>query len=200
MIVVKDTDRVRTITINRPDKANSLTEIMLVNLIAAFEGADANVIVLTGEGHVFSAGADLKAAKAGLATSSLWEQLSAAVAAQSALTIAALNGTVAGGAMGMVLACDLRVAVASASFFYPVLERGFLPQPSDPVRMTALVGPATTKRILLGGETLSAKDALRTGLVDSVVSMEKLLERTHEMTAIAQKADPSRIAAIKAMI
>ena len=91
-----------TVTLNRPDKANALTAEMLASLADIFETADAaKVIILTGEGKVFSAGADLDAAKAGLATSPLWERLSGAIAAFQGLTIAALNGTVAGGAFGM---------------------------------------------------------------------------------------------------
>ena len=66
------------------------------------------------------------------------------------MSIAALNGTLAGGAMGMALACDM-IAVASAKFFYPVMKLGYLPQPSDPMRMRALIGPARAKMIPMGG-------------------------------------------------
>jgi enoyl-CoA hydratase/carnithine racemase len=110
------------VRINRPDKANSLTETMLAQLADVAEGATevgAKALILTGTGRVFSAGADLDEARAGLATSPVWERLSAAVAAFPGLSVAALNGTLAGGAFGMVLACDIRVAVESARFFYP---------------------------------------------------------------------------------
>jgi enoyl-CoA hydratase len=68
-------------------------------------------LILTGAGRVFSAGADLDAARAGLATSPVWEEVSAPSPPCPGLSIAALNGTLAGGAMGMALACDLRIAV-----------------------------------------------------------------------------------------
>ncbi|HRO16114.1 MAG TPA: enoyl-CoA hydratase/isomerase family protein, partial [Paracoccus sp. (in: a-proteobacteria)] len=126
---------VMTIVLDRPDKANALTAAMLDDLADAFEaapGRGARAVILTGTGRVFSAGADLDAARAGLATSPAWERLSGTIATLPCLTIAALNGTVAGGAFGMVLACDLRVAVPEARFFYPVMKLGFLPQPSDP--------------------------------------------------------------------
>jgi len=77
----------------------------------------------TGVGKVFSAGADLDAARAGLATSPLWEELSGAIARSPAMTVAALNGTLAGGACGMALACDIRIAADHAKFFYPVSKR-----------------------------------------------------------------------------
>ena len=123
------------VTINRPEKANSLTREMLLRLAEiAEEAVDAKVLILTGKGKVFSAGADLDEARAGLATDPVWERLSGALVSLPALTIAALNGTLAGGAFGMALACDLRVAVPGAKVFYPVMKLGFLPQPSDPKR------------------------------------------------------------------
>ena len=98
--------------LNRPEKANSLTEAMLTELAEIAEAAqEARALILTGRGRAFSAGMDLEAAKTGLPTSPVWERLSSAIAALPGLSIAALNGTVAGGAMGMVLACDLRIAV-----------------------------------------------------------------------------------------
>ena len=77
-------------------------------------------------------------ARAGLATDEIWERLSAAVARFDGLSVAALNGTLAGGAFGMALACDLRIAVPEATFFYPSMRLGFLPQPSDALRLEAL--------------------------------------------------------------
>src|SRR5690606_16850570 len=98
----------RLIRLNRPEKANALTAEMLEALALAVEGAgSAKALILTGEGKVFSAGADLEAAAKGLAVSPLWERLSSAIAAFPGLSIAALNGTLAGGACGMALACDL---------------------------------------------------------------------------------------------
>jgi enoyl-CoA hydratase len=58
------------------------------------------------------------------------------------LTIAALNGTLAGGAMGVALACDMRIAVPTANFFYPVMRLGYLPQPARPRSPDALIGPS----------------------------------------------------------
>ena len=190
-----------TVTLNRPDKANALTAEMLASLADIFETADAaKVIILTGEGKVFSAGADLDAAKAGLATSPLWERLSGAIAAFQGLTIAALNGTVAGGAFGMVLACDLRIAVPSAKFFYPVMKLGFLPQPSDPKRMRALIGPSRTKLILMGSEKVFADDALAWGLIDKISEGETLLEQASAHAQDVLNATPEHIAGIKSLV
>jgi enoyl-CoA hydratase/carnithine racemase len=188
-----------TLRLNRPEKANSLTRDMLADLAAAAREANgqAKAVILTGTGKVFSAGADLDAARAGLATDPVWEEASGAIAALRCLTVAALNGTVAGGAFGMVLACDLRISVPGAKFFYPVMKLGFLPQPSDPGRLKALVGPARAKLILMAGAKLDAGQALSAGLVDEVVEADDLPERVAALVADAIGAESGHIAAIK---
>ncbi len=188
-----------TVTLDRPDKANALTAAMLQELIAIAEAAapEARALILTGTGRVFSAGADLAEARAGLATSPLWEDLSARIARLPCLTIAALNGTLAGGAFGMALACDLRLAVPEAGFFYPVMKLGFLPQPSDPGRLTALVGPARAKALLMAGQRIAAPEALAWGLVDRLADPEALLTEARALAADACAAPPGHVAAIK---
>lgn len=189
-----------TVTLNRPDKANALTHEMLSQLAGIMEDAqDARVVILTGRGKIFSAGADLEAARAGLAVSDVWERLSAAIAALPGLSIAALNGTLAGGAMGMALACDIRIAVPAAKFFYPVMKLGFLPQPSDPARMAALIGPARTKLILMGGQKITADEALRYGLIDRIVDPEDLAAQAQALAADTLAAKPEIAAGIKAL-
>jgi len=200
MILCDRADGIWTVTINRPDKANSLTHAMLSDLAEMMEAAtEARAVILTGTGRVFSAGADLESARAGLATSDVWERLSGAVASLPGLTIAALNGTLAGGAMGMALACDIRIAVPEARFFYPVMKLGFLPQPSDPLRMAALIGPARTKLILMGGQKITAEEALSFGLIDRIVAPEELLEHARALTADTVAAKPEIAAGIKRM-
>jgi enoyl-CoA hydratase/carnithine racemase len=187
------------LTLDRPDKANALTDTMLSDLIAAVaDAAGQHALILTGAGRVFSAGADLDAARAGLATSPLWEELSSTIARFDGLTIAALNGTCAGGACGMMLACDLRIAVPSAKVFYPVMKLGYLPQPSDPPRLTRLAGPSVARRILMAGDKLTADEALRVGLFDALA--EDPVARARLWASDALFADHSHVAGIKRMI
>jgi len=188
-----------TLRINRPDKANALTEAMLHDLADAVEAADQPVLILTGAGKVFSAGADLDDVRGGtLATSPAWERLSGAVSNFKGLSVASLNGSCAGGALGMVLACDLRIAVASAKFFYPVIKIGVLPQPSDPARLVTLVGPSAAKRILLTGAKVDAPEALSLGLIDQICA--SLEADTQALIEPALAADPAQVEAIKAMM
>ena len=201
MIEFDKTDGLWVVTINRQDKANSVTEAMLQEMSEIAEAAiDARGFVLTGQGKVFSAGADLEEVRnSGLAVSALWERLSTAIAALPCLSVAALNGTLAGGSMGMALACDLRISVPEANFFYPVLKRGVLPQPSDPMRMAALIGPARTKLILMGGQKISAETAYTFGLIDKLVPGDELMTTARELLADSIAADPGLVAGISGM-
>jgi enoyl-CoA hydratase len=204
MINLSNDGNLWTITLRRPDKANALTRVMLEAVAKAVESAakeDAAALVLTGEGKVFSAGADLDEAKAGLATDPIWEVVSTAIATFPGLTIAALNGTLAGGAMGMALACDLRLAVADARFFYPVMKLGYLPQPSDPMRLAQLIGPARAKMILMAGQKIDAMTALSWGLIDQIVpNAADLAAGVQTLSADVLAAKPGHALAIKAMI
>ena len=200
MIHVETDQALRLITLARPEKANALTADMLQALIGAVSGAQeagAKALILTGAGKVFSAGADLDAAKAGLATSPLWEVLSSTIAGFPGLTIAALNGTLAGGACGMALACDLRLAVAGMKVFYPVMRLGYLPQPSDPVRLSALIGPARAKMILMAGVKVEAEEALAWGLIDRILAPDALLATARALCADVIGASASHVSEIK---
>lgn len=188
------------LTLNRPEKVNALTAAMLAQIEAALAGPAPDALILTGVGKVFSAGADLEEMQTGLGGDPVWERVSAAIAALPCLTIAALNGTLAGGAMGMALACDVRLAVPTAKFFYPVMRLGFLPQPSDPKRLAALVGPSRAKMILLGGAKIEAAEALAWGLIERMIEPPSLMDAARELAADVLAAKSGHAAAIKALI
>jgi enoyl-CoA hydratase/carnithine racemase len=203
MINVEVEGRILTLTLNRADKANSLTRLMLEEMDAAVAQAEmkgVRAVVVTGAGKVFSAGADLDDARAGLATDPVWERLSARIVSLPCLTIAALNGTLAGGAMGMALACDMRICVPGAKFFYPVMKLGFLPQPSDPRRLAAIVGPARAKMLLMGGVRIEAEEALAWGLVDRICAPDALLAEARALATDAVGASADHVAAIKRLV
>lgn len=201
MITVERDGALMVLRLARPEKANALTEAMLHSLAEAVTAArDARALILTGEGRVFSAGADLDAMRDGLATSPHWERLSGALAAFPGLSIAALNGTLAGGAFGMALVCDLRIAVPEARFFYPVMKLGYLPQPSDPRRLAALVGPARARMILMAGARIGTDEALAWGLIDRITPAETLMDSARALCADVLTAPSGHVTAIKRMI
>ena len=99
----------------------------------------------------------------------------------------------------MALACDLRVAVQAAQFFYPVMRLGYLPQPSDPARLAALVGPSRARMILLAGQRIGAEEALAWGLIDRIVPPEELMDNAKALAADAMGADQRHLHALKRM-
>ncbi|WP_112311513.1 enoyl-CoA hydratase/isomerase family protein [Pseudogemmobacter bohemicus] len=202
MIATEDQGALRIIRLNRADKANALTHAMLdavAQAAATAWEAGIRVLILTGEGRVFSAGADLEAVGQGLGRDPVWERASGAIAGFPGLSIAALNGTLAGGAFGIALACDLRIAVPGANFFYPVMRLGHLPQPSDPGRLIRLIGPARARMILMAGAKIGAEEALAWGLIERIVPAEALMETAALLAKDALEAAPDHLAAIAGM-
>jgi enoyl-CoA hydratase len=200
MIRAEDRGGARVLVLDRAEKANALTRDMLAGLDAQVARAAAEgvaVLVITGNGKVFSAGADLDGMLQGLGQAPEWEVLSGRIAGYPGLTVAALNGTLAGGAFGMVLACDLRVAVAGAEFFYPVMKRGYLPQPSDPKRLSKLVGPSRARQLILAGRRIGSVEALDWGLLDLIA--EDAVEGALALAADALGAEAVHVRRMKAM-
>ena len=193
---------IRYITINRTAKANAITNEMLDKLIEITVNSEKNkVLVFSGAGKIFSAGADLdEVKKDGLATSPKWEILSDTIHRLPCMTIAALNGTVAGGAMGMVLACDIRISVPEANFFYPVMKMGYLPQPSDAIRLSKICGSSKAKLMLLTAERINSKRAYDYGLVDEIVSEDNLYSRVDELCLSVSNSKNDQAKAVKKMI
>ncbi len=193
-----------TVTLNRPGKANALSIAMLEQLDDIFAAAqdDQNLraLVVTGAGErVFCAGADLGEARSGssITTNPIWESVSGRLSGLPCLTIAALNGTLAGGGFCLALACDLRIAVPDAKFFYPVLQNGFLPQPSDVKRMNALIGPSRSRLILLAGQKLAAPEAKEFGLIDRIAEAAEFPTLIAELSKAALSGKPEVLTAIK---
>lgn len=175
---------------------------MLDKLIEITGNSEKNkILVFSGTGKIFSAGADLdEVKKNGLATSPKWEILSDTIHRWPCMTIAALNGTVAGGAMGMVLACDIRISVPAANFFYPVMKMGYLPQPSDAIRLSKICGSSKAKLMLLAAEKINSKKAYDYGLVDEIVSEDNLYSRIGELCLSVSNSKNDQAKAVKKMI
>lgn len=200
MIRVETKAATRTVTLMRPEKANALTRAMLETVLEAARSApdDLCAFVLRGEGKVFSAGADLDEARAGLARDGIWAEVSDAIAALPCLTIAALNGTLAGGATGLALACDIRIAVPGGVIFYPVMRLGYQPPSPDPGRLAALIGPARAKMLMLAGQRIGVEEARDWGLIDRIVAPEDLDDQITALTQDAVGAGPAHASALKA--
>ncbi|MGY1592982.1 enoyl-CoA hydratase/isomerase family protein [Geodermatophilus sp. SYSU D00708] len=185
---------VAVLTIDRPEKRNSLTAGMwaaLPEVLAGPAGDPAvRVLVVTGEGPSFCAGADIADLLGGPDAEDPMAALRADnLAAQAALrefpkpTIAMIRGHCIGGGVEMATCCDLRVTDPTGVFGVTPARVGIVYTPESTAALLDLVGPGTTKYLLFSGELIDAPTALRTGLVDRLVAAEDL-ER--EVFALAE--------------
>lgn len=174
---------VATLTLNRPDRLNTISGPMLqqlsARLLEADRDRDVRVIVLTGAGRAFCAGLDLQDASAGTGIGSGggggFTELDLRNAPPVVLhdldtpTICALNGGAAGYGMDIALGCDIRVAAESAKLAAAFTKRGILPESGGTWLLPRMVGWSKAAEIIFTGRTLSAADCLELGLVSSVV-------------------------------
>jgi enoyl-CoA hydratase len=161
-------------------KVNALSTTLLHELREAARDLTDDppgAVVVTGSDRVFAAGADIgefggpdDAAAVGLA----FLRAHGAVAAIPRATIAAVSGVALGGGCELALACDFRVAAATARFGQPEILLGIIPGGGGTQRLTRLVGPARAKDMILSGRQVGAEEALRIGLVDRVTEASPL--------------------------
>ncbi len=168
-------DGVATLTMNRPERRNAMTNRMVREtsdaLTAAAEDPDLRVLVLTGAGGSFCPGADLNWVADGGETAAE-DRLSpehfripALLHEMPAITVAAVNGACAGAAMGWACACDLRLATASARFNTAFLDVGVAGDMALPWTLPRLLGASKARELMLLPDKFDAAEALRIGLV-----------------------------------
>jgi enoyl-CoA hydratase/carnithine racemase len=174
-----------TLTLNRPDKKNALTLAMwdaLPGLVAQAAAAPGvRLIVLTGAGGAFAAGADIAEFETVFADrASALDNHRRIQAAMSAVedcpipTLAMIEGACVGGGCGLALACDLRYAASTARFGITPGKLGLAYGVADTRRLVAAVGLSAAKDILFSGRLIDASRALEIGLIDTCVAPEAL--------------------------
>jgi len=197
---------VALLTLNRPDVLNSLDRATLEALAAALAeiAGDPSVraVVVTGEGRAFAAGADIAQMSAlspleGEAFGRLGHATFAALEALDVPTIAAVNGFALGGGCELALACDWIYASSKARFGQPEVNLGLLPGFGGTSRLARRVGVAWAREIILGGENLTADEALRIGLANRVFEPEELVEKALAMGETIAKKGPVAVALAK---
>lgn len=183
LVLTEMRDDVALLTVNRPDKKNALSLDVVRALGAAFDdlaaGSAARCVVLTGAGDCFVAGADIAELRARGAEESLQginSGLFRKIEDFPWPVVAAVRGWALGGGMELAMACDLRIAGASARFGQPELNLGILPAAGGMHRLPALVGMGMAKDLVLTGRIIDAPEALRAGLVSRVVPDDKLMD------------------------
>ena len=186
-------DGIATITINRPSRLNALTPEAATILIAALDRADADpsvrVLIVTGAGKAFCAGADLEEAGAAFDDVSKVDSVERDLGGLITLrlfdmnkpVIAAVNGAAVGVGATMQLAMDVRIAASGARFGFVFVRRGLVPEAASSWFLPRIVGIATALRWCLSGSMIGADEALAAGLVSKVCEPDKLLETAREV-------------------
>lgn len=207
LLVEKD-GAIATLTLNRPERMNTISgpmlEALAEQLIACDRDPDVRVIVLTGAGRAFCAGLDLEDAASGTGIGGgggLPAHLDLRSAPPTVLhgldtpTLCALNGGAAGYGMDLALGCDIRIASENAKLAAAFTRRGVLPESGGTWLLPRLVGWARASEIIFTGRTLSAEACLELGLVNRVVPAD-LLEK--EVRALADEIASNAPLAVQA--
>jgi enoyl-CoA hydratase/carnithine racemase len=200
-------DRVATITFDRPDQLNALSPEMIVELRRAYAAAEVDdavwILVVTGKGRAFCAGADVTEIPADgrvvyeepyLSTYPQWEAPQEGTPPFRSMTkpiLAAINGLCCGAGMDWVTTGDIVIASDRAEFFDPHVSIGLV-SGRESVRLARALPTHIAMRMALMGrhERMSAQRAYDLGLVSEVVEHDRLLERAHELAAIVNRNAP----------
>jgi enoyl-CoA hydratase/carnithine racemase len=210
MITTELSDRICTITLNRPDKLNAFSgtmrEELLDALVVAEHDIDCRVVVITGAGRAFCAGGDVDY-MSGLqreANVDAFRKLLDAgrdvvlqVTTMEKPVIASVNGVAAGAGCNLALACDYRIASDSAKLGETFVKIGLHPDWGGTWLLPRLVGRSRAAELLMTGRMIDATEALAIGMVDRVVPTAELAAETAKLAQSIAAAPPIAIAAIK---
>jgi enoyl-CoA hydratase len=183
ILLIDTTDRIRTVTLNRPGARNALSSALRSRFFGALREAEADenvdVIIVTGADPVFCAGLDLKE----LGDTTELPDISPKWPPMTKPVIGAINGAAVTGGLELALYCDILIASEQARFADTHARVGLLPTWGLSVRLPQKVGVGMARRMSLTGDYLSADDALRAGLVTQVVAHEELLPAARAVAA-----------------
>ncbi|MBW2277050.1 MAG: enoyl-CoA hydratase/isomerase family protein [Deltaproteobacteria bacterium] len=195
-----------TITINRPDVLNALNLTVLSELLDAIGEASADeqvrVLILTGAGRSFVAGADIAQMKdfstrQGLAFGDQGHAVMAALETMDKPAIAAVNGFALGGGTELSLGCDFIYASSKAKFGQPEVNLGIIPGFGGTQRLARTVGMNKARELIYSGEVIDAQEAKRIGLVSEVFEPDDFIERVREKAKLIMSKGPVAISTAK---
>lgn len=195
---------VAVIELNRPRQLNSLNRKMISEIVSAMERFDRNddvrVIVLTGKGRAFSAGADIDEMMNDTPISleqlnqfADWDRFSLI----KKPIIGAVKGFVFGGGFELALCCDLLIAASGTEFSFPEVGLGVMPGAGGTQRLTKLAGRTKALEWLWTGERISAESALKHGVINKIVAQELVMEETMKFAERLAKQPPLSLRLIK---
>jgi enoyl-CoA hydratase len=189
-VTLENEEGIWTLTLRRPEALNALSTAMCGEIVEALrrvaQDPASRVLILTGAGRAFCAGADLKE-REGASPEQIWAhnrsifQIPREVEDLPVPAIAAINGYALGGGCELALGCDLRWAADTAEFGCPEVTRGIIPAAGGTQRLPRLVGVSRAMALVLTGRHISAGEAYRIGLVDAVVPPSDLASAVREV-------------------
>jgi enoyl-CoA hydratase/carnithine racemase len=198
------------LTLDRPERLNAISKQMTLDLAAVVTELESNdevrVVIVTGEGRAFCAGADIKERAENpddfsvQRTSRLISPTFRRIERLPQVTIAAINGPAAGGGLELALACDLRIASTTARMGLPEVTLGILPGAGGTQRLPRLIGPARAKELMYFGKLIDASKAHAWGIVNEVVVPASLMSKAREWAATLLERPPISLANIKAAV
>src|SRR5262245_42668418 len=213
--VVDSSNMIVVVTLNRPEKRNPINEEMLSEfeqiVLALRDDTSSRAVILTGAGTSFCAGADLTVIK-GITDPAERQRLYSQARNQRArligrtfsvfenleqVSIAAINGYAIGGGWGLALACDFRIAVPEAQFWLPEVDLGVPLGIGTTSRLVSMVGAARAKEIILTCARYSAEELYSWGMINRIVSPEKLFEAAHDLAKRLIVKSPRAVAGSK---
>lgn len=193
MIRIERNREIVSVTLNRPERRNALSLGLLSELACALSKeslADASAVIISGAGSTFSAGADLSeltGTSQDVAVDDAIAEVVAAIGATEIPVIAAIDGPCVGGAVDMMLACDIRVASERAFFEVPAVRLGLLYNPEAVARLHSQFPREVLNRLLVRGDRFDATEALLAGLVTHAPSAARALKhesKVHDSGAL----------------
>jgi enoyl-CoA hydratase len=204
LLVERHVDGFATITLNRPEKLNTLSIRMRQELGAAIDELEANpavrVLILTGAGRAFTAGLDLDEWSAAPAAGAWEHNAVAAIERFSGPVIGAINGLAITGGVEIALACDVLIAASTVRFADTHAKVGLLPGWGGSVRLQQRIGPHRAKELALTGRFFSADEALAWGFVNRVVPPEQLRAEAEAMAREMLGNVPEGVVAYKKLL
>ena len=205
-IILRIEEPIAWIYLNRPERLNALNMEMIKELSQVLDELELNdkvrVLIITGTGRAFSAGADITAFQGvtpflGAVYVRRFQELFNKIELYTKPVIAALNGYTLGGGLELSMACDFRIASELAELGQPEINLGLIPGAGGTQRLPRLIGEGKAKEIIYTGERIPAKEALNLGLVNKVVPHDELLNEARRFALKLSEKPPLALLAAK---
>lgn len=195
-------------TLNRPEKLNALNLDVFADIDSILDHCNSNpdikVLIVSGGDKFFAAGADIGNMANGDSTAAI-QNTEIVMQVQKKIkscvpVIASISGLALGGGFELVMACDIRIASETAVFGLPEIKLGIIPGGGGTQRLARISSPATALDLVLNGDTISAEQAMRLGIVSRVVSSDQLKKETFKLAEKLMSMPPLALRAAKKAI